>query len=218
MRRTIGILDYGVGNCGSVEGLSSRIGYKTKILQVEKDFSGIDILVLPGVGALPPVMGIINQRGLAEAIFKFYKRGAPIIGICLGMQLFANSSEEYGHTDALGLIPGHVVPIPNDVCHIGWNSLVYRDSHFSNIIMKSLSNHEDFYFNHGYMFKAQSDSVVLASSSNMGVEIPSIIVKDNIVGLQFHPEISQLAGEILMRSVINILSSDGLEVEDYCRA
>ena len=176
----------------------------TRLINDFKDstFSGykksdvINVLFVPGVGAFPSAMKALTRMNLVQPIISFAKSGKPLVGVCLGMQLLADSSEELGFTTGLGLIPGEVKAISDMDWHIGWNTL----DCIGECSITSESNGQNFYFNHSYEFNAPKEYVVGTARSEK--PIVSIVRKDNILGMQFHPEISQITGFKLMRRIL----------------
>ena len=146
----IGLVDYGAGNCASVKRLISKLGYRCRLVNKHADFEVVSVLFIPGVGAFPSAMGALTRMNLVKAILDFAKSGKPIVGICLGMQLLDDSSEELGYTKGLGLIPGKVKAVSDMDWHIGWNTLECVGE--CSIISKS--DKKNFYYNHSYEFQA----------------------------------------------------------------
>lgn len=192
----IGLVDYGAGNCASVKRLISKLGYRCRLVNKHADFEVVSVLFIPGVGAFPSAMGALTRMNLVKAILDFAKSGKPIVGICLGMQLLADSSEELGYTKGLGLIPGKVKAVSDMDWHIGWNTLECVGE--CSIISKS--DKKNFYYNHSYEFQAPKEYIVGVTRSDK--PIVSVVRKDNIFGMQFHPEISQISGFKLVRRVL----------------
>ncbi len=202
---SIVIIDYGVGNIFSVSNAIRALGYrKLKISSVESDILSADALILPGVGAFEVCAKNLRERQLEKVLDEaVFTRGKPILGICVGMQLMASSSEENGLHVGLNWIPGKVVklslPLNYSIPHVGWNdlSLQYRTNLFSR--MKDSPN---FYFDHSYHY--QCDSAYVTAECNYGIAITAAIQKDNIYGVQFHPEKSQNNGLRLFRNFLSI--------------
>ena len=199
----VGIIDYGSGNIRSVfksfekaaSLLSSEI--QIKIIKNANELKKIEKIVLPGVGAFADCMeGLKKRPGLIEMLnLKVLEENKPFLGICVGMQLLANSSSEYGHTEGLSWLEGKVDNIKAvtkeiKIPHMGWNSLIFDQN---SPLLNNIKNGEDFYFVHSYQFDVKENNFVLAKT-NYGVDITAIVLKNNILGTQFHPEKSQKAG------------------------
>ena len=198
-RLTIGILDYGVGNLTSISSALQALGYRTRISADEKILAQVDMLLLPGVGTFPHAMNKLNTYGLSEFIKNQAKFGKPVVGICLGMQLLADSSTELEYTDGLRLIPGKVLELSEPSWHIGWNTidLIRADS-----LLQDCDG-ESVYFNHSYVFRAHSKYQLGVTRFNSESEsIPIVVRNKNVVGLQFHPEKSQRVGRSILAGVI----------------
>lgn len=195
-RRTIGIVDYCVGNHASVWRALHGLGYRCRVSAEPDVLSKADLLVLPGVGAFGAAMEALHRRDLVEYLRGVSRTGKPIVGLCLGMQLLADASLEHGITAGLGLIPGQVVPFDQARWHIGWNSIesVGSDSLFRPSDGKSM------YFNHSYVFQAAPEYQVCRA--RLGTAFPVGVRRGNLVGLQFHPEKSQAAGLELLNNVV----------------
>lgn len=195
-RRTIGIVDYGVGNHASVWRTLHNLDYRCRVSRDPEVLSATDLLVLPGVGAYGAAMAELHRHDLAEYLRGQSRAGKPIVGLCLGMQLLADSSQEHGFTAGLGLIPGEVVPFDQARWHIGWNSIEVRggDPLFRPSDGKSM------YFNHSFVFDAPEE--YRACVSRLDSPFTVGVRRENMVGLQFHPEKSQEAGRTLLRNII----------------
>ena len=207
----VGIIDYGSGNIRSVfksfEKAASLVSSKVKIKVVNncEELKELEKIVLPGVGAFADCMkGLKNKPGLLGAIKrKVLEDKKPFLGICVGMQLLANSSSEYGHTEGLSWIDGEVNSIKITqknikIPHMGWNSILFETDH---PLLKNIKKDEDFYFVHSYKFNVKNNDFVLAKT-NYGSDITAIVIKDNILGTQFHPEKSQIAGIQFIKNFI----------------
>jgi glutamine amidotransferase len=194
---TVGIVDYGVGNLGSVNRTLLNMGYRCRI-SCEPDVLGqTDIILLPGVGAFPAAMHALYENDLIDFLQLQAQLGRPIIGICLGMQLLADFSHEFIVTPGLGLIPGNVVTLPNSSWHIGWNTLeVLNDEKLLN-----KSNGRSFYFNHSFVFETPREYQIGIASLSKPLTVA--VRRGNVVGVQFHPEKSQFAGKALLKSLID---------------
>lgn len=195
-RRTIGIIDYGVSNLTSVWRVLHSLGYRCRVSSDHDVLGKTDLLLLPGVGALPAAMAALHQHGLVEYLQDQARQGRPIVGICLGMQLLADLSTEHRVTAALGLIPGQVSALGDGRWHIGWNSIeVLQDDS-----LLRPSDGQSFYFNHSYTFEPAAEYRTAVSRLERSFTVA--VRRGSIVGLQFHPEKSQIAGRQLLRNVI----------------
>ena len=193
---TVAIVDYGIGNHASVRHTLHDLGLRCRISADPAVLSACDLLLLPGVGAFPPAINALRQRSLDSYLISQVADGRPLLGICLGMQLLAESSSEDGATAGLGLIPGEVSALAPPRWHIGWNTIeqLQPDPLFD------ASNGAAFYFNHSYAYRGPSEFQVCRTLA--GEPFASVIRRERGVGLQFHPEKSQAAGHSLLRDVI----------------
>ncbi|MDG2268760.1 MAG: imidazole glycerol phosphate synthase subunit HisH [Alphaproteobacteria bacterium] len=199
----VGIIDYGSGNIRSVfksfEKASLLLDKNIQIVIIDnvEELKKADKVVLPGVGAFADCMqGLNNINGLVELLNKMViEDSKAFMGICVGMQLLANFSKEYGYTEGLSWIDGEVTSIVKveeemKVPHMGWNSVEFDQKHS---LFRRIKQDEDFYFVHSYKFNVQNNKFVLAKT-HYGGDIAAVVLKDNIMGTQFHPEKSQDAG------------------------
>ncbi len=193
----VGIVDYGIGNQTSILNCIKSIGFKGFLTDEIEILNKTDLLILPGVGAFEPTMRILKKKNLDKYLIDQGNKNKPIIGICLGMQLLGKTSSEKGMNKGLDLIPGRVDILSDEQpFHIGWNSLKILKN--SNLI---LDEKNYFYFNHSYAFK-EIRNYSICSSNHAGIKFNSIIRKNNIVGIQFHPEKSQKAGRNFLKNLI----------------
>jgi len=190
---TVSLIDYGLGNLGSVANMLKRVGAESRRVRTPEDVLGSESLLLPGIGAFDMGVKLLEERGLTPAIKEFAKSGKPILGICLGMQILMDSSEE-GQAAGLGLIAGRSVRFSEDtgirVPHMGWNHAepVRQDS-----LVADLPKDSRFYFVHSYRVVPKNDEDVLAITQ-YGVAFASMIRSGNVMGAQYHPEKSHAFG------------------------
>lgn len=199
-RLTVGIVDYGVGNHTSVLRCVRQLGFRAQISSQPDQLDLADVLLLPGVGAFPAAMERLHATGLAGYLLRAAQLCRPLIGICLGMQLLAESSTELGFTPGLGLIPGAVESIGDLRWHIGWNSLEVAEGQ----PLLHSSDGEVMYFNHSYAFRGPEAFVAARSRVRDGAEsLVAAIQRGSVWGLQFHPEKSQAPGLALLERLIS---------------
>lgn len=191
----IGLVDYGCGNIKSVGNALSRLGQTWQLVSTEAQVMASDRLILPGVGAFGEAMALLERSGLKEALDETVLiEKTPVLGICLGMQLMCNFSEEGGHVRGLGWIDADVTRIPSSpeikVPHMGWNELDFRSDHE---LVDSIPMKSDVYFVHSYAVSCKRSEDVVCTTSH-GVEFVSAFSHQNVWGVQFHPEKSQNIG------------------------
>ena len=201
---TIAIVKYGMGNATSVKKALEKLGYNCIITNNKIEIQNSDFIILPGVGAFKKGMENLNELGLVELLSKeILQKKKPFLGICLGMQLLATYGNEPSKVAGLGWIEGEVIKIEPQqnirIPHLGWNNVGVTAN--APELYKEF-NELDYYFIHSYHFKAEhSNDVALEVVYNK--RMAAAIQKNNIYGMQFHPEKSQEAGMKLMRKVIN---------------
>jgi glutamine amidotransferase len=193
---TVGIVDYGIGNHSSVRQALIDLELRCRISAEPAVLDACHVLLLPGVGAFRPAVEALRARALDAYLKQQAQRGRPLLGVCLGMQLFTEASHEDGFSAGLGLIPGEVAGLGAPHWHIGWNSIeaVRPDPLFAG------STGQSFYFNHSYVYRGPAQFEVCRTTA--AEQFVSAIRKDRIVGVQFHPEKSQAAGRNLLRQLI----------------
>lgn len=188
----IAIIDYGMGNLRSVQKGFEQVGVTAEIVQQPEDLKKFAGLVLPGVGAFKDAMDNLQEAGMIEAIHESIKSGKPFLGICLGFQLLFETSEEWGLNPGLGLFPGQVRRFDDTlkVPHMGWNQIeIQKESP----ILKGIPDGSSFYFVHSY-YADPGDKEVITTLTDYGIKFTSIVDRDNIFGIQFHPEKSSTLG------------------------
>ena len=191
----IAIIDYGAGNLQSVRKALDFIGCETRVTDRPEDLETAEAAVLPGVGAFGDAMASLESRGLVEPVRAFIRQGKPFLGICLGLQLLFDSSEESPGVKGLGVLPGKILRIPDGeglkVPHIGWNSLSFPNGRGR--LFAGLSQEPYVYFVHSYYLKAE-DPQIVAATTEYGVSIHAAVEKGNLFACQFHPEKSGAEG------------------------
>ena len=196
--KLITLIDYKVGNQKSLEIFLKSLGYNTILTQKKKEIERAEVIILPGIGSFPIAIKSLKRNKLINLIKKKANNGIPIVGICLGMQLLASKSYEFGETAGLNLIPGKIKQLENLNYHIGWNNI--RRINKSKELC--FSETDDFFFNHSYYYEGKKKYII--AQTNYFKNIPSIIKNKNIYGIQFHPEKSQESGKNLF---LNLLRS-----------
>ncbi len=191
----IGIIDYGMGNIGSVAKAFDYLGVKAKIGEKPGELEDVHAIVLPGVGAFRDAMRNLEKRGFIEFLQKeVVEKKKPYLGICLGLQLIFEVSEEFGETRGFGWVPGRVVKFhlsdEYKIPHMGWNQIWLRGEH---PVFDRIGSGDYFYFVHSYYSSPSTDKFTFATT-DYGVDFNSVVVKDNIIAVQFHPEKSGKLG------------------------
>jgi len=196
----IAIIDYGLGNLRSVKIGFEKVGAKITITNDAKIIAENDAIVLAGVGAF--ATGMMNLEPLVQTIHDQITSGKTLLGICLGLQLLFEESYEGGFTLGLKILKGKVLNLPNSlkVPHIGWNSLKIINE---NPFIASINNGSYVYFAHSYYAEAKKDNIV--STTDYGIEFPSIVSEKNVFATQFHPEKSGKVGLQILKNFINLL-------------
>ena len=198
------VLDYGSGNVKSVFNSISNLGYAVIVSNRSKDIESASHLVLPGVGSYGKAMEKIHRSLPLEVMMDQIQKGKPILGICVGMQVFSTKGFEYGDWDGLDLLKGSKVEEMKTLLpkpHIGWNSINIEQNH---PVLADIPNETDFYFVHSFIFSTISKKEVIATCE-YGENFPAIVGSDNIVGVQFHPEKSQALGTKILNNFCNWL-------------
>lgn len=212
----IAIVDYGIGNIKSL--MSLLEAEEVLLTDCADDLMRADVMILPGVGAFGYAMDALKERGLDAVVKAFAKTGKPLIGICLGMQLLYESSEEYGFHHGLGLLKGQIKTLPDDLIkpHMGWNKLLVpndarnldkTDTSNTNALdtfinSDTTDDNRYMYFVHSYYAENVDQSTIVASTS-YGVTIPAIVQSGNLIGFQGHPEKSGILGASLLKLAIS---------------
>lgn len=200
------VIDYDVGNLLSVQRGLEHCGAKVTLTADPDQILAAKRVVLPGVGAFGDAMQALERLGFIAVIRELAKRQTPLLGICLGMQLLLEESEEFGNTAGLGLIPGRVIPVPattatgqsQKIPHVGWNALVLPQDRkdWQATVLQEVKSREAVYFVHSFMASPKDAAHRVADCIYGGQLISAVIARGNVIGCQFHPEKS---GEVGLR-------------------
>ena len=195
---SVAIIDYGVGNLRSVEKAFRAGGVDARVSSDEKVLRSATKLVLPGVGAFRACMEGLRERGFDRLVRERVEEGAPLLGVCVGMQMLFEESEEFGTTRGLGFLKGRVRRFPEGlrVPQVGWNQVGWRGAH---ALAEGISDKSFFYFVHSFYCEA-GDAAAVVGETQYGITYPSIVARGNVCGVQFHPEKSQAAGLRLLKN------------------
>jgi glutamine amidotransferase len=201
----IGIIDYGLGNVRAFANVYKRLNIPYKLVRTAEDLQSATRIILPGVGAFDYAMTLLNKSGLREKLdYLVLDKGIPVLGICVGMQILADSSEE-GHLKGLGWVPGSVKKFPTPpvelrmhypLPHMGWNEITINQS---DSLLSGLASGARFYFLHSYYFECQDKGLAIATSE-YNIRFSCIVKHHNIYGIQCHPEKSHENGIVLLKN------------------
>ncbi len=204
---SITIVNYDAGNLRNVQKAVEAMGHTAAPSSIATDIESADALILPGVGSFHDGMANLERLGLADGLRKaVQEQGKPILGICLGMQLFAEEGSEGGHTQGLGLLPMTVEPLSSSqhglrVPHIGWDDVSIQNNP---LMFRGLPENPDFYFVHSYHAVCQ-DRAILAATCDYGHTFTAAAERDHIWATQFHPEKSQRYGMQVLRNFLDFV-------------
>jgi glutamine amidotransferase len=198
---TIAIVDYGIGNLGSAAKAFRHVGAEVILTGDPAILREADTLVLPGDGAFGAAMDELGRRGLLSVLQEAHERGRTLLGICVGMQLLFEESEEHGRHRGLALLPGRVrrlngaLPVP----HMGWNRLRRRLPH---PLLEGIADGAHVYFVHSYYCDAADDLVI--ASTDYGSDFAAVVGRGTVLGVQFHPEKSQAVGLRMIENFVRL--------------
>ena len=198
----LAIIDYGVGNLFSLQCSLNKIGVENVVTSDVEVIKNADRIILPGVGAFGDAVKKLHESGMFEVVIDEAKKGKPLMGICLGMQMLFEKSYEYGEYEGLGLIPGEVVPMVGKlpeglkVPHIGWNALDIQKA--DHPLMKYTRPGDCVYYVHSYYASGCGEYTL--ATSEYGIGVTGAVAKDNVMGCQFHPEKSGTVGLNILRA------------------
>ena len=206
------IIDYGLGNLLSVKRAVEKCGVNAIVTADIEIILNSKRVILPGVGAFSKGIEALKTLKLNEVIKELHFKKIPILGICLGMQLFFESSEEFGNTKGLGILSGKIIPIPKIdingkklmIPNNGWRTIEKSSNNFPNNDIFILEKHKsEYYFTHSYRASPTDESIIVADCLYGGHKLPAFIFKNNLFGFQFHPEKSGEGGLYLLRNFLN---------------
>lgn len=198
----IAIIDYDAGNIRSVEKALTALGEQPVVTRDKENILAADKLILPGVGAFGGAMERLHQYGLVEVIREAVKKGTPLLGICLGLQLLFERSDESDGVEGLGILKGEILKIPDSpglkIPHMGWNSLEIKPQ---SRLFKGIESGAYVYFVHSYYLQAENEGLVAATAC-YGVQIHAAVEQGNVFGCQFHPEKSSRIGLGILKNFL----------------
>lgn len=200
----IAIIDYDAGNIKSVEKALQKLGAEVLITKDAETILHADKVILPGVGAFGDAMANLKKYGLDEVIHQVVKKGTPFLGICLGLQLLFERSDETPGVEGLGILKGEILRIPEKddlkIPHMGWNSLHLQNG---GRLFKGLSEQSYVYFVHSYYLKAEEEEIVKATTE-YSVNIHASVEQGNVFACQFHPEKSSDVGLAILKNFVEL--------------
>ena len=211
----VAIIDYKMSNLHSVQAACNKVGLSSVITADKGEILDAKVAILPGVGAFGEAMNHLAKSKLEDCIYKFIESGRPFIGICLGLQLLFDQSEEFGSHKGLGLIRGTVkkfqfyisennkYPVPQ----IGWNRIRQNNCSWDNTLLCKNQSDDFMYFVHSYYVEPEDENVVLATTTYGDQEYCSAILYNNIFATQFHPEKSAIKGQLIYRQMLNVIKN-----------
>ncbi len=200
----IAIIDYDAGNIKSVEKALQKLGAEVVITKDPQEILNADKVILPGVGAFGDAMANLKKYKLDEIIHRVVEKGTPFLGICLGLQLLFERSDETPGVEGLGILKGEILRIPEKddlkIPHMGWNSLHLQNG---GRLFKGLKEQSYVYFVHSYYLKAEEEEIVKATT-DYSVNIHASVEKDNVFACQFHPEKSSEVGLEILKNFVEL--------------
>ena len=214
MASSVTVIDYGIVNLANIVRALEFVGAKVQISNCPNEISRASRIVLPGVGACGAGMKKLKEKGLDE-VLKSTSENRPLMGICLGMQMLLNMSTEFGEHTGLGIIPGNVTSLDSNavdiekqrlkIPHVGWRELHAANSNhqWKDSCLRNVASHDSVYFVHSYMAMPTHSDNILATCEYGESKVVAAIIRSNVVGLQFHPELSGNVGLKILEAFIN---------------
>ncbi len=186
MTEKIVIVDYGAGNLGSVANAVAKVGYRPRVTKRPSEVLGAPAVILPGVGAAGDAMENLKAAGMADIIRQLIDANRPLFAVCVGLQLLLSNTDEGGGSECLNIIPGTVRRLPPGlkIPHMGWNQVKQTVKH---AVFNGIPDEANFYFVHSY-YADPIDQSVVAGTTDYGISFASIVIKNNLIATQFHPE------------------------------
>ncbi len=207
----VAIIDYGIGNVKSIINALKSLGVNAKLTNNRNEIINAEKVILPGVGAFGTGMANLKKFNLISIIHDYVKTGKPLLGICLGMQMLLEESEEFGITQGLQLIQGKVIKIPTNnnpyikLPHVSWNNLLFNENiNKPNSIFKNVAFDCDVYFVHSFVASPTKQENITALTEYEGIRLCAAVQYENVYGVQFHPEKSGIFGLEILKNFINL--------------
>ena len=205
------VIDYDIGNIRSLLNAFEKVGVRPILSRDKDEILSADGIVLPGVGTFSHGMENLHKYSLVEILKEYAKIDKPLLGICLGMQILFETSEEFGNTKGLGLISGKVIKLPTQngshekLPHVSWNEIKQKKIKWNDTILNNIENQSDMYFVHSFIASPGNKNEILSTTEYSNYEFCSSTKKGNIYGCQFHPEKSGIVGLKVIENFIKLL-------------